>query len=432
MRALIKKLIPRELFRQIEPLGHLFEAILLNIIHGFPTRGIKVIGITGTNGKTTTAFLVQRMMHEAGLKAGLISTVAYGVGDNIKPQMTHMTTPSASVLLKRFKAMKAQGVEWVVLETTSHALAQHRVWGVPYTIAVLTNITHEHLSYHGTFERYVAAKRKLFEQTNRNKAGQRLGIINVEDPQAQNFASAVKNVVFYGTDNADMQATNIKQSSDQVSYMAVHGDSRYNIVCHLPGSFNIYNSLAAVSVGEAVGLTKKQIEQGIAALTGVEGRMNRIDESQNFTVLVDYAHTPDSYEKLFKDMKPVVKGKLIVLFGSLGGGDEGKRAIQGEIAGRFADEVIVTEEDNRNEEPARIKQMIAEGAQKAGKKLDRDLFLIDRRTEAIQFAMQRAEKGDTVMLLGKGHEKTIEDAAGEHPWNEAEEARTALHQLKGK
>ena len=171
MRTLVKKLIPRQLFTSIEPYGHLGEAVLFNVINGFPARGLKVIGVTGTNGKTTTAFLIHRMLHEAGYKVGLMTTVAYGAGMDIKPQVTHMTTSSVPVLHKRIKELKAQGVEWLVLETTSHALAQHRVWGVPYSISVLTNITHEHLAYHGTFERYVAAKRMMFEQTNRNKKG---------------------------------------------------------------------------------------------------------------------------------------------------------------------------------------------------------------------------------------------------------------------
>jgi UDP-N-acetylmuramoyl-L-alanyl-D-glutamate--2,6-diaminopimelate ligase len=429
MRSLIKKLIPRELFRHIEPFGHLCEAVVLNILHGFPARDIKVIGVTGTNGKTTTTFLIYRMLHEAGYNVGFMSTVAWGVGNDIKPQMTHMTTATVPVMLRRFKEMRRQDVEWVVLETTSHALAQHRVWAIPYTISVLTNITHEHLSYHGTFERYVTAKRMLFTQTDNNRRGKRIGIVNADDPNAELFTAAVAHPVTYGTNQADILATNIVLSPDNVAYDAVHGDRIYKIRCQLPGSFNVYNSLAAIGVGEAVGLTQKQIEQGIAALESVEGRMTRISEGQNFTVIVDYAHTPDSYEKLFKDIKPVVKGKLLVLFGSLGGGDEAKRAIQGELAGTYADVVIVTEEDNRQEDPERIRRMIAEGAEQAGKTKDKDLFLIAKRTEAIRFAFKHAKKGDTVLLLGKGHEKTIEDAEGEHPWDEIGEARAALKRL---
>lgn len=427
MRTLVKKLIPKKLFKSIEPYGHLSEAVLLSVLNGFPARGMKVIGVTGTNGKTTTAFLIHRMLHEAGYKVGLMTTVAYGAGMDIKPQMTHMTTSSVPVLHKRFKELKAQGVEWLVLETTSHALAQHRVWGVPYTISVLTNITHEHLAYHGTFERYVSAKRMMFEQTNRNKKGMRLGIINADDPNADVFASAVSNTVLYGMEHGDIRARDVKMSPQGVAYTTTVEGKDYHIDCKLPGSFNIYNSLAAVGVGHALGLTEKQVEQGIAALEGVEGRMTRVEEGQDFTVIIDYAHTPDSFEKLFKDLRPVVKGKIIALFGSLGGGDTAKRPLQGEIAGTYANEVIICQEDDRQEDPQQIMNDIASGALRAGKRKDKDLFLIHDRTEAIQVAMNRAQKGDTVLLLGKGHEKTQEDAQGEHPWDEMATAKQALH-----
>ena len=198
------------------------------------------------------------------------------------------------------------------------------------------------------------------------------------------------------------------------------------IKCHLPGSFNVDNSLAALCVGRALGLSKQQIEQGIAALQGVEGRMTRIDEGQDFTVIVDYAHTPDSFEKLFKDMQSVVKGKLIVLFGSLGGGDKTKRPLQGQLAGKYADEVIICEEDDRQEDGQAIMNEIATGAESEGKVGDKDLFLVHDRPKAIQFAVNRAKTGDTVLLLGKGHEKTIEHADGEHPWDEIATAHEAL------
>jgi UDP-N-acetylmuramoyl-L-alanyl-D-glutamate--2,6-diaminopimelate ligase len=426
IRKLVKLFIPKNLFRKIEPLGHLCEAILLNALHGFPSRGLKVIGVTGTNGKTTTAFLIHRMLQNSGRKTGLMTTVAYGVGDDIKPQQTHMTTASVPVLLKRIKAMKAEGIDWLVLETTSHALAQHRVWGVPFSISVLTNITHEHISYHGTFERYVKAKRMLFTQTELNTKGMRTGIINGDDPNADVFAQAVSHPVLYGTEGAQLQATNIELKPTGVEYDAIHGENTYHITSKLAGSFNVYNTLAAVGVGEAVGLTKSEIEEGIAALAGVEGRMTHIDEGQDFNVIVDYAHTPDSFERLFKDMKPVVKGKLIVLFGSLGGGDEGKRAVQGELAGTYANEVIITTEDDREEPHERIRDMITAGATKAGKTVDKDLFMVKDRTEAIQFAIDHAKKDDTVLLLGKGHEKTLEDATGTHPWDEIGTAHAAI------
>jgi UDP-N-acetylmuramoyl-L-alanyl-D-glutamate--2,6-diaminopimelate ligase len=428
IRKAVKKAIPSGFFATIEPYGHLVEAVGRTAADGFPARGLKVIGITGTNGKTTTCFLVHRMLHEAGYKVALMTTVAYGVGDDIKPQLTHMTTPTVPVLHKRLKDFKEQGVEWVVLETTSHALAQHRVWGVPYTVAVMTNITHEHLTYHRTFARYLEAKRQLFVLTNRNKKGLRVGIANADDPNVTTFTSAIAHPVTYGIDGGDVQAKNVVLAGNGVSYTATVGGTAeiYDIKCQIPGSFNVSNSLAALCVGRALGLTKSQIEQGIAALKGVEGRMTHINEGQDFDVLVDYAHTPDSFEKLFRDIRPVVKGKLIVLFGSLGGGDKAKRPLQGELAGKYADEVIICEEDDRSEDPDTIATDITIGVEKSGKLRDKDLFVIHERPEAIQFAINRAKKGDMVLLLGKGHEKTIEHADGEHPWDEIGTAHAAL------
>jgi UDP-N-acetylmuramoyl-L-alanyl-D-glutamate--2,6-diaminopimelate ligase len=425
-RKVVKKLIPSGLFPLIEPYGHLSEAVLLNIVNGFPGKGLKVIGVTGTNGKTTTAFLIHRMLHEAGFKVGLMSTVGYGVGDDIKPQIHHMTNVSVPELMQRLKYMRSQQVEWLVLETTSHALAQYRVWGVPYSVAVMTNVTHEHLAYHRTFERYVNAKRRMFKLANSNHKGLRVGIINADDPSADLFASDVANPIMYGIEGGGVKATNVKLSPTGVSYDVRVGKDEYKIRFNIPGSFNVYNSLAALSVGRTLGLSKDQIEAGIAALKGVEGRMMTIEEGQNYTAIVDYAHSPDSFEKLFKDMKPIVKSKLIVLFGSLGGGDKGKRPLQGKLAGEYADEVIVCEEDDRQEDPKVIMEDIARAVESTGKVRDKDLFMIHDRVEAINFAMGRAKSGDTVLLLGKGHEKTIEHADGEHPWDEVGEARKAI------
>lgn len=430
IRKTVKTFIPVGLFRAVEPYGHLAEAVTFNILNGFPARGMKVIGITGTNGKTTTSFLVHRMLHEAGFKVGLMTTVAWGVGDDIRPQIHHMTNVPVPELMKRLKHMRKQGAEWLVLETTSHSLAQNRVWGVPYSVAVMTNITHEHLDYHGTFEKYRDAKKKLFTLASRNRRGLRTGIINADDPSAEVFKAATVNPIMYGVESGDLRATDVKLASSGIDYKAVIGKDSYDIHCNLPGSFNVANSLATVAVGRAVGLTKEQIERGVAALEGVEGRMTRIDEGQKFNVIVDFAHTPDSFEKLFKDLRPVVKGRLIVMFGSAGRRDEAKRPLQGALAGKYADEVIVTEEDDRDVDGMEIMKQIAEGAEKAGKERDLNLFMVHDRTEAIEFALGQAESADdTVLLLGKGHEKTIERANGENPWDEIATVRTALKKI---
>lgn len=447
-RSTVKKFIPTNLFRTIEPYGHLGESVLFNTINGFPGRNLKVIGVTGTNGKTTAAFMIHRMLHEAGYKVGLMTTVAYGIGEDIQPQVEHMTSVGVPELMRRLKFMKSQDVDWLVMETTSQALAQHRVWGVPYSVAVFTNLTHEHLDYHGTFERYRDAKRMMFQICNRNQKGLRVGVINTDDPVASYFAQDIKNPLTYGINTGDLRASKVKLTPAGSRYTVNTKDQTYNIHCRLAGSFNVYNSLAAVGVGQALGLSKEQIEKGIAALEGVEGRMTRIDEGQSFNVIVDYAHTPDSFEKLFKDMKPVVKGRLIVMFGSAGRRDETKRTTQGELAGQYADEVIITEEDDRDMDGQAIMEQIAQAAQKQGKKRDKDLFLVHDRTAAIATAMRHAAAGDTVLLLGKGHEKDIlrngpkaaelrhlkqddhnSDRVREDAWDEVGAARQALKDL---
>lgn len=427
---MVKKLLPAGLFQAVEPYGHLAEAVLFNLINGFPGRGLKVIGVTGTNGKTSTAFMIHKMLQEAGYRTGLMTTVAWGVDDDLEAQVQHYTNVPVPQLMKRLKAMRRAKVDWLVMEVTSQALAQHRVWGIRFSAAVMTNVTHEHLDYHRTFERYVGAKRRLFKLADRNRRGLRLGVVNAEDPSAALFAGDVKNPVLYGMKAGDVRATDVKLAPSGVSYRVEHGGETYQIRCHIPGSFSVYNSLAAVCVGLKLGLSRAQVEKGVAALKGVAGRMTRVDEGQGFDVIVDYAHTPDSFEKLFKDLKPVAKGRLIVMFGSAGRRDEAKRTTQGELAGRYADEVVLTEEDDRDVDGQAILEEIAVGAEKAGKARGKDMFLVHDRGEAISFTLQRARKGDTVLLLGKGHEKTIERADGEHEWDEIGTARKALRNLK--
>jgi UDP-N-acetylmuramoyl-L-alanyl-D-glutamate--2,6-diaminopimelate ligase len=428
IRKIVKKLIPYKLFKQIEPAGHLAEAVLANIRYGFPSRDMHVIGVTGTNGKTTTTFLIAKMLHEAGFRVGMLSTVAFGVGDDIQSQIEHITTAQANILQKRIRDFKRAGVEWLVLETSSHSLAQYRTWGIPYEIAVMTNVTNDHLDYHGTFENYLQAKRRLFKIAGGN--GRQFGVVNADDPSAQKFIDSIPRSVSYGIDAGKLRASNIKLAADHSKFKATIGRDSYDIRVNIPGEFNISNSLAAVAVGREVGLTKKQIEDGIAALAGVEGRMTVVDEGQSFKAIVDFASTPDAFERLFSSVRPVTEGKLIAVFGSAGRRDEAKRAIQGEIAGRYSDEVILTEEDDRDIDGNMILDQIAEGAKRAGKTIDKDMFLVLDRKKAIDFAVRRAKTAnDTVVFLGKGHEKTIERADGAHPWSEIETVKKALCKL---
>lgn len=409
VRKIVKKIVPSSLFHEIEPYGHWAEAFVAQLKHGFPARGMNVIGVTGTDGKTTTSTLIAHMLRESGMKVAIITTISvdYGDGKGEQPNPTRMTTMGAASLVKMLKQIKANNVDWLVLETTSHALAQHRVWGVPYSVAVFTNLGHEHLDYHRTFERYRDAKRRLFKQTNANKKGLRTGIANADDPSGIYFAKDIANPITYGIKKGELKATSIQSTPSKNTYHVSYRDQSYDITCNLPGSFNIYNSLAAVGVGITVGLSKEQIEQGIASLQTVEGRMTRIDEGQDFEVIVDYAHTAESFEKLFKELKPLTKGRLIAVFGSAGRRDEAKRAEQGRVAGKYCDIVIATEEDDRDIDGLVILDQIAGGAIESGKVKDKDLFLIHKREEAVAKSINMAKKDDVIILLGKGHEKSI-------------------------
>ena len=425
IRRIVKKIVPVNLFKQVEPFGHLIEAVAANIRYGFPSRETHIIGVTGTNGKTTTAFMIHKMLSEAGYKVGMMSTVAYGIDDDIISQTEHITTARAGILQKKLREFKRAGVDWVVLEASSHSLAQYRTWGVPYEIVVMTNVTGDHLDYHGTMENYIGAKLRLFSIANKNKDG--FGVINADDANASKFVDSISRSITYGVDNGELRASNIVLGSDHSTFTASVDDDKYNVKINIPGAFNVSNGLAAIAVGRKVGLSIAQIEKGLEALKGVEGRMTVVDEGQKFKVIVDFASTPDAFNMLFESVRPATKGKLIAVFGSAGRRDEDKRATQGEIAGRYSDEVILTEEDDRDIDGNLILKQIAVGAEKAGKIKDKDMFLILDRESAIKFAFERAKNtNDTVILLGKGHEKTIERADGAHDWNEIEVARKLL------
>jgi len=443
-KIVAQKLLKGRLYNTVVLPKHYGVAVGQNVRRKWPAKDLSVIGVTGTNGKTSTCFMIHRMLVESGINAGLMTTVSYGVGLEQTPQIHHMTSQPISLLLERIEEMKQNGMDTLVLEVTSHALAQFRTLGVPIDIAVMTNLTHEHLDYHGSFRAYRNAKVKLFQAAARNKSGRQLGIVNADDENAEHFAAAVPNVMHYSLHDAAHASSpkNLKTSPKGSSYTTEIAGKSVSVTCNIPGKFNVANSLAAAQVGIALDLSPQQVHDGIAALQTVEGRMVRIDEGQDFDVIVDFAHTPDSFEKLFSDLKPIVKGKLICLFGSAGRRDESKRAIQGRIAGKYCDEVIVTEEDDRDIDGQKIMDQIAAGAEEAGKTREKDLFLVHDRTEAINFAVRRAKKGDTVILLGKGHEKTIERPIGsggkkdpnnpweEHSWDEVVTVKITLKKLR--
>ncbi len=426
MKNLIKKNLEKlPFYDDLTKPYHFVKAGAYGVKYGFPGRKLRVIGVTGTNGKTTTSFLIWKMLNSAGRKTGLMTTVAWGgVGGNEKDlneQMEHMTTVSSSLLNKRIKTIAESGAEFLVLEVTSHALTQFRTLGIPIEIGVFTNLTHEHLDYHKTMENYREAKGKLFKQA-------KFAVLNADDKATAYYKKNTKNYITYGINKGDKRAEGVELAVGGVKYSC--GDIK--IATKLPGIFNVYNSLAAVCVGEKIGLTKAEIEKGIFSLGAVEGRTTAFDEGQDFLAMIDYAHTPDAFEKLLPDMKKATKGRLIVMFGSAGGRrDATKRTPQGEIAGKYADIVILTEEDDRETPGMEILEQIKAGVEKSGKKEGKDLFLILDRPTAIKKACEMAKKGDTVLFLGKGHEKTIERADGEHAYYEPDEIRKALKALKG-
>ena len=401
---------------------HFGKAVFWGVRYGFPGKRMKIIGITGTNGKTTTSFMVWKMLNNAGRRAGLMTTVAWGV-DKLHEQMEHMTTVDSALLNERIKKIADSGAEYLVLELTSHALAQYRATGVPIDIAVMTNVTHEHLDYHRTFERYRDAKRKLFKKA-------KYGIVNADDPSCEYFESDVDEYTTYGVNYGDLKADKVKLESDGVEYV-IPAENNLKIRTKIAGEFNVYNSLAAVAVGKRLGLTDKEIQDGIFALDSVEGRMVPVNDGQDFSIIMDYAHTPDAFEKLLPDMKKATKGRLIVMFGSAGGRrDPSKRKPMGEIAGKYADIVVLTEEDARDTPGMEILEQIAEGARESGKKDGESLRFELNRPKAILLACRLAKKDDTILFLGKGNEKTIERADGAHAYYELDEIKKAVKMLK--
>ena len=418
---------------------HVLRADLAAHQYGFPGKRMRVIGVTGTNGKTSTCFLIWKMLNAAGHKTGLMTTVAWGV-DKLEKQIEHMTTVDAKTLNFRMKKIADAGAEFLVLEVTSHARAQHRTFGVPIEIAVMTNVTHEHLDYHKTFENYRDAKRRLFKMA-------KYGVVNEDDKSWAYFAKDVKEYITYGINSGILRAKDVKLGAQGVEYSVdgeasvgdkhaaedkhVGGDKNASgdmlrIKTKIPGEFTVYNSLAAVAVGLKLGLNKEQISQGILALDSVEGRMNRVDLGQNFEVIVDYAHTPDAFLKVYESVVPGKKGRIISLFGGAGRRDESTRGERGEIAAKYSDIVIITEDDSRDENPAEIAEEFVNGAEQAGFLRGKNLLVELNREKAIQMAVELAKKDDIVLILGKGHEKTILRATGAVPFEDLKVTEKAL------
>ncbi|MBQ9017738.1 UDP-N-acetylmuramoyl-L-alanyl-D-glutamate--2,6-diaminopimelate ligase [Candidatus Saccharibacteria bacterium] len=401
---------------------HFAQSIIATAKYRHPTKHLRVIGVTGTNGKTTTCFMIWHMLRAAGYKTGLMTTVAHGV-DKLEPELGHMTTVDAITLNRRIRSIADSGAEFLVLEVTSHALAEYRTWGISFEIAVFTNLTHDHLDYHKTIDNYRRAKGKLFKKAA-------FSILNADDNSSEYYRTLAHDYTTYGIKSGDNRAKSIKLNVSGVrySYHDIISDTDFKISTQIPGEFNVYNSLAAAIVGSKLGLTRQQIEDGIASLSSVEGRMNLVDEGQPFTVIVDYAHAPDALEKVYDSVKGH-KGQIISVHGGAGRRDPSTRPIRGRILAHYSDIVIITEDDSRDEDPELIAAGFIEGAEKEGKTLGKDLFKELNREKAIRLALSKAKPGDLVLLLGKGHEKTILRADGAHDFEDIKVAARLLRDL---
>jgi UDP-N-acetylmuramoyl-L-alanyl-D-glutamate--2,6-diaminopimelate ligase len=415
--------------------------------YGDPSRALGVVGITGTDGKTTTAFLAAAALEATGLGTGLLGTVETRIGGVRDAHRAHVTTPAAPELQAALAAMVAAGDQAAVVEATSHALALDRVLGVAWDAAVLTNLTHEHLELHGTFEAYRAAKLRLFEglaagpgnpaKTVGGRAWPKVAIVNRDDPAAEAFAAAGRHagarVVTYALDaTADVRAIGIDEDETglRVRYRAASGEAR--LALRMAGRFNASNALAVVALGEAIGLDPAAVRTGLETMPGVPGRMERVEGGQPFSVIVDYAHSPASLREVLDILGPVAAGRggsVIAVFGSAGERDTAKRAVMGGIAAERCRLVIATDEDPRGEDRAAIIDEIVIGAERAGARRGHDVLAVPDRRLAVRTAFEHARPGDVVLLAGKGHERTILYADGAIDWDEAAVAREILAEL---
>ncbi|QQG49733.1 MAG: UDP-N-acetylmuramoyl-L-alanyl-D-glutamate--2,6-diaminopimelate ligase [Candidatus Berkelbacteria bacterium] len=403
---------------------HLSRGVLACYYYGNPSKSLRVIGVTGTNGKTTTCHLITSVLEADGRKVGMATTVSFKIGRELTENNLKMTTASPFLIQKLLRDMVKAGIKDVVLEVTSIGLVQHRLWGINFQTAVFTNLTHDHLDYHGSMERYRRAKEQLFSRRPT------LSVINVDDPAAEHFIrhTANKTLTYSVKNRADLMAKKIYARPGGTDFVLLAGSRQATINLPLPGTFNVYNALAAAAVGLGLEVPLERVVDGLRQVQPVPGRMEVIEAGQAFTAIVDYAHTPDAMLKVYETVKPTVRGKLIVVFGATGRRDKAKRPILGALAGKFADYVVLTTDDPYDEDPHAIIDEVAEGVPRGRprrggrprinreseipikyKDSGEDIWwwrLPDRR-EAIAKACELARPQDVILVLGKGAEKVM-------------------------
>lgn len=400
---------------------HLPLAVMANIRYGFPSRTLMVIGVTGTNGKTTTTKLIAAILARSGLKTAYASTIEYGIGEKRWTNVSKFTTSSARQLQSFLAEAKQAGCTHVVLETSSHSLDQFRTWGITYAAAVITNVTREHLDYHGSMKAYRQAKRRLFN-------GVPIAVVNadMEEP-GEFFTGPSGETVTYSTKDGDAAvfASEIELDMSGSRFFALGQSFRTN----LPGLFNVENALAAIATGKAFGIDTETMKQALSGVPGIPGRMESVPNERHIDILIDYAVTPDSFEKLYQAVKPMqIPGtRIIHVFGACGDRDRGKRPVMGKIASEHADIIILTNEDPYHEDPERIIDEIEAGVKK---KRDEQFFRVFDRRQAITKAITLAEEGDIILVTGKGAEETFAVGDARIPWKERSVIESILEEMK--
>lgn len=389
--------------------------------YGHPSRAMPVVGITGTDGKTSTTHLLSAILEAHGLRTGWLTTVNTRVGTETRENAADHTTPEAPIVQRTLAEMRAAGVDVAVLETSSHALSLDRVRGVCFRVGVFTNLSPEHINFHGSFEAYRDAKRLLFERLPADG----LAVLNADDPQSSFMRAATPApVVSYGIDHpADMVAHNIELTPSGTTFVVDPGGALVQSL--LVGRFNVSNWLAAFAAARHFGATLEDLQRAALTQSPVPGRMNLVECGQPFAVVVDFAHTPQALQKALDTVRSLVSGQLLLAFGLAGGRDAANRPVMGELAARQADFFVITADDPGHEDPASIANQISTGARSAGGDF---VVELDRRA-AIRLLLERAQPGDAVLLAGKGHEQRMIVGSEKLPWNDARVAAEVLAEM---
>lgn len=409
----VRKVMPKSAVKPLENAYRKGRVGVLRSAYGNPAEGLKIIAVTGTNGKTTTCMFINEMLKVAGHKTAMFTTALTEIDGVAQPNLRHTTMPVTAEIQKFFKQAKAKGVEFVTMEVTSMGLDQHKLDGTPIEVAVVTNLSQEHLDYHGTMEKYAAAKARLISDF---KPG--FVVLNEDDEWYDFFAGRAIGKLFTFGKKAEGE-TKIKLNKDG-SFML----GQLEIKLKLPGEINVYNAAAAATVGMLLGLNSTEVKNGLESLSMVPGRMEPIDAGQAFKVYVDYAVTPDAIAKALQALRPLTKGKLMIVFGATGDRDKTKRPAMGEAAAKNADRIFLTDDETYTEDGEAIRAAVKQGIDKAGG-AEKTTELADRR-EAIKAAFTEANAGDTVIITGLGHENYRNMGGKPMPWDDRQIARQLL------